>query len=264
MELWKIWLVGIVITVITAVLIRTKTRFERLTLDVLIVVCIAIVGGIPQGWWSSLMYEYVMLQEDSMRAGPIFIAIVLSLIVALLIWFVGSGVMNFVEGAHSIAEYICFVLVFLIASSAWCYEYCRYNNNIDTINETVITATAKRNLLYFCNVPVQNVSGEISGNMSGSFFGSSGSVSGEITTTDNITYWYENEAGEGIFASSPANVSKIRFIEEGETPYVEINSYRAQTRTVDNNKGEESIQNNGEWLEYIFYLPKTIMQYQLE
>lgn len=237
MELWKIWLMGIVITVIAAVLIRIKIRFDRLTLDVLIGVCIAIVGGIPQGWWISALDSMIL---DS-AIETIIIKILFTVIAALLIWLVGAWVLKFDEGEHTALEYVCFVLVFIIASGGWYYQYQRYNSNIETINETVIIVTAKRNLLYFCNVPVQNVSGEISGNMSGSFFGSSGSVSGEITTTDNITYWYENEAGEGIFASSPANVSKIRFIEEGETPYVEINSYRAQTRTVNNNKGEESI-----------------------
>ena len=62
-------------------------------------------------------------------------------------------------------------------------------------------------------IPVQNTSGTISRSR------------GTIQTTDNLTYWYLNENGEGTFDSALAENSNIVFLEESQSPYVEIVVY---------------------------------------
>ena len=117
----------------------------------------------------------------------------------------------------------------------------------------------ERQLLYFCNIPVQ----EISGTISGSSFVGTGSVSGEITTTENLPYWYLNQKGEGVYDSVSAKSSKIVFIEDNKLPYVEIISYATQTITINHRNGTEKIATDKTWTEHVFYLPKEIRQYKL-
>ena len=82
-----------------------------------------------------------------------------------------------------------------------------------TITQTVVESEERRELLYFCNIPVQNTSGTISRSR------------GTIQTTDNLTYKI---------------ISK------------------------NHNNGTEETTTEKTWAEYKFYLPKTIMQYNLE
>ena len=121
-----------------------------------------------------------------------------------------------------------------------------------TITQTVVESEERRELLYFCNIPVQNTSGTISRSR------------GTIQTTDNLTYWYLNENGEGTFDSALAENSNIVFLEESQSPYVEIVVYSTKIISKNHNNGTEETTTEKTWAEYKFYLPKTIMQYNLE
>ena len=91
--------------------------------------------------------------------------------------------------------------------------------------------------------------------------------SGKITTTDTLPYWYLNEKGNGTYDSAPTKNSEIIFIENGESPYLEIIHYSSQKVKIDhnNNDTKSNIFNSEKTSskKYNFYLPKDIMQYNL-
>ena len=262
MGLWKIWLAGLAITIVTSILIHKKVKIHRIFVDILVATSIAVVGGIAEGWWFStlLTMKYVVG-----TIGKIIGIILLSIIIAVLIWIVGAPTLGiFKKNQFRTFEIGIFILVFIIASVCWAQPFINYNNNIEDINETVVVGEQENQLLYFCNIPVQQVSGSISGDVSGSILWVDGEISGSISTSGELPYWYLNGNGEGKYNSVPTDSSKIRFIEENEKPYVEVITYRKQTRTVNHNNGEETTVTQSEWKEYIFYLPQAIMQYPLE
>ena len=103
---------------------------------------------------------------------------------------------------------------------------------------------------------MQNISGQISG---GRY-----RISGNISTSDELSYWYVNENGEGITDSVPANSSKINFIEDNEESYLNIITYRYTKKAINEKYEKERTMESKEWREYVFYLPASIMQYELE
>ncbi len=262
MGLWKIWLVGVAITIVTSILIHKEAKIYRFFVDVLVVVSIALVGGIAAGWsialaWhAELIYDYIVIK--------IILVTFDFILVSFLIWLVGAPILGIFNDEFRIWEIISFILVYIVASVCWSQPFINYNNNIEDINETIVVNKQENKLLYFCNIPVQQVSGSISGDVSGSILYVEGEISGSISTSEELTYWYLNGNGEGKYNSVPTNSSKIRFIEENEKTYVEVITYRKQIRTVNHNNGEETTVTTNEWKEYIFYLPQAIMQYPLE
>lgn len=261
MGLWKIWLIGLAITILTSVLIHKKVKINRILIDILVVVSIVLVGGIAEGWGIALFKNG---NFDS-NAERITVTIILIVWTSALIWIVGAPILGiFKKKQFRIWEILSFILVYIVASVCWSQPFINYHNNIEDINETIVVNEQENKLLYFCNIPVQQVSGSISGDVSGTILWVDGEISGSISTSEELPYWYLNGKGEGEYNSVPTNSSKIRFIEESEKPYVEIITYRKQTRTVNHNNGEETTVTESEWKEYIFYLPQAIMQYPLE
>lgn len=263
MGLWKIWLIGLAITIVTSILIHKKAKIHRILVDILVVVSIALVGGIAEGWAISFFWMTEPIYKG-LIIKIVFVTII-SILVSIMIWLVGAPTLGiFKKNQFRTFEIGIFILVFIIASICWAQPFINYNNNIEDINETVVVGEQENQLLYFCNIPVQQVSGSISGDVSGSIFWVDGEISGSISTSEELPYWYLNGNGDGKYNSVPTNSSKIRFIEENEKPYVEVITYRKQIRTVNHNNGEESTVTESEWKEYIFYLPQAIMQYPLE
>lgn len=260
MGLWKIWLAGLAITIITSILIHKKTKIHRILVDILVVVSIALVGGIAEGWAISLFWAI----ETSYEVIKIVFVTMVAISVSAMIWCVGSPVLGiFKKNRFRTFEIGIFILAFIIASVCWAQLFVNYNNNIEDIDETIVVGEQKNQLLYFCNIPVQQVSGSISGEVSGFGLWVDGEISGSISTLEELPYWYLNGNDEGKYNSAPTNSSTIRFIEENEETYVEVITYRKQTRIVNHNNGEENTVTEGEWKEYIFYLPQTIMNYNL-
>lgn len=260
MVFWILWGIGIIITIGTRIGIcvfadedgenwmEKKSKPVRVIMNLLVIICIILVGGIANGKWLGNFSS-----EDEIR-----VYILAAIFPAILTYVVGYFVLGLYHFKNRISQ-ICFKVVFIISIIAWTIPICNYNRNIEKITET-ITSTQERNLLYFCNIPVQEISGKISGS---SYLGS-GKISGSISTSDELSYWYANKNNEGKYDSAPARNSKIVFISNEKKPYLEIISYCTYTKEINHNNGGEKTTTDKEWKEYIFYLPEVIMQYSLE
>lgn len=268
MEFWVLWFIGIVIVIGTRIAINKLSRnvdvynnnkIVQIVINLLVIICIVLVGGIIVAKWIG-NFANVDMFSCSIAENVIGITIVgiLTIIGAAITYVVGFAIL----GLYHFDKrwlHICFVVVFVFSVIGWSIPICNYNRNIEKTTETIVEQKQERQLLYFCNIPVQ----EISGTISGSSFIGIGSVSGEITTTENLPYWYLNQNGEGIYDSVATTSSKIVFIEDNESPYVEVISYATQIITINNNNGTEKTATDKTWTEYVFYLPKAIMQYNL-
>lgn len=256
MEFWIIWFVGVVLTIFTAGEIRDeRSKIPEWGFLILVSLCIIIVGGIADAKWIGMLFTDVSdYGIGDILIGAIFIAFPLFL--TYIVGYAIVGLYRFEKQKHQ----IYFVILFLVSVIGWTIPIVHYNRNIDYIEQTVAVQTQERQLLYFCNVPVQNISGNISGQ---AIFGSGG-VKGTISTTDVLSYWYADENGDAYYDSANAENTLITFIGDSETPYVEIINYQNQSTTVNHNNGREKMEVKGEWCQYHFYLPEEIMQYSLE
>ena len=235
---------------------NNNNKAVKITINLLIIICIVIVGGKVVGKWIGNFANF-----DGSSATMIELILFIVFVGALtrigaVITYV---VVYFLLGLYYFERQWLFVVVFIVSIIGWSIPICQYNRNIETTTQTVVESQTERKLLYFCNIPVQKVSGEISGD----FILGSGRISGEITTSDNLPYWYLNENGEGTFDSVLATASKIVFIDDNQSPYVEIVVYSTQIVSKNHNNGTEKITTDKTWTEYNFYLPKAIMQYNL-
>ena len=259
MEFLILFLIGIAITIGTRIAISILTRDEdshnnfyiegrsmptRVILNILVIICIILVGGIANGLWLS-----------NFVGGVYILTAVFPAILTYIVVFFVLGLYHF----SNLISHIVFLVVFIVSTIAWTISIDNYNQKIEATTETTLTSTEERKLLYFCNVPIQ----DISGNISGEHFLGTGNVAGSISTSSELPYWYINENNEGIFDRVDAKSTKIVFISDDEKPHLEIISYATHIKTINYNNGKESTKTNREWKEYIFYLPKAIMQYSL-
>lgn len=257
MAFMVLWFIGFAISIVTRIAINKLTGFGfdyyyieecsskhvSVIMNLLVIICIILAGGITNGIWiGNFVYK------DIVDILPI-------IFLTSLIYVFGFLVLGLYKFSNKLSQ-VCFIAVFIISTIAWTIPIRNYNRNIETITETVITSTQERKLLYFCNIPVQDISGKISG----SFVRGTGSISGSISTLDELSYWYANENNEGEYDSALASNSKIVFISDEEKPYVEIISYSDYTKTINHNNGRKDTTKNKEWEEFIFYLPEAIMQ----
>ena len=268
MEYWKLFGIGVIITIITTIAIRVYFRtpyalhpehdYERIcqkhpivmwVLAIPSMVCICLVGGI-------LVAEFLgIFAKDNV---PIWGYILIAMMPAFLTYACGGSIMGFDRFQNGLIQ-ILFIIVFIASIIGWTIPITNYNRNIETHTESVLASEENRELFYFCNIPVQ----KISGNISGSSILGTGSVSGNISTTSELPYWYKADNGTAKYASVPTSNSQIVFIEDGESPYVKIFYWEKRETTINHNNGSESVSVESSWQEYIFYLPKEIMQYNL-
>lgn len=270
MIFWILWVIGIVITIITRLLIEASLRpFKeymfgkyvettctkvsklgtkaKILLHLLVTVCIVLVGGIAVAKFAGVFYE-----------APFWAQMAIGTVPAILTYTVGNLILR-LDYFDDKRSQIFFVAVFIISIIGWTMLINNYNRNIEMVTETTVEQTETRELLYFCNVPVQEITGEVSG--SSTLF--AGNVSGSVDTTHELTYWYIGENERGLFDTAEANSSELEPIKEGETSYLEINSYYECKKKVDHNTGAESIWEEKRWKKYVFHLPETIMQHSL-
>ncbi len=211
----------------------------------------ASVCGIIVGKWIG---NYAKLSEGERSSISVFF-ILTTIIGIILAYIVGYGYLRlFHKRKQGLLK--LFTISFVVSIIVWSILIWKYNLNVETTTQTIVEKRQERTLLYFCNIPVQEVSGDV-------LVLGRRRVSVEITTSNNLTYWYLNKKGEGQFDSASAQTSKIIFIEDKESPYVEIVEYITQTTTINHNNGKEKIVTDKTWKEYNFYLPKAIMQYNL-
>ena len=257
MVFWVIWFIGIGITIVTRILISVlvmneeeiydRTKLLQFVIHILVMICICLVGGIANAKWLGSL--------QNIKVGGY---ILFGIIPACLTYFVGYWVLGLYHFDWCISQVI-FVLTFMISIAGWFFPINEYNQNIEVVNEVVEVQKQERKLLYFCNIPVQEISGEVYGS---TIFGSGG-VSGDITTTENLPYWYLNENGEGIYDSVSANTSKLIFINDKEVPCLQIIDYCMKKVTINHNNGKKKSVDDKTWTEYHFYVPQEVMEYNL-
>lgn len=263
MEFWTLWFIGIAITIVTRIAISILSNYDifdnkwvKIIISFLVIICIFIVGGIIVGKWiGNFAFDWWSSCSMSELVVSIFFIIVTTIFGAIITYLAGY----FILGLYHFDDQTLYVIVFIVSIICWSIPICHYNQNIEYLNQTVVVSQEERQLLYFCNIPVQNVSGEISG----SFILGAGNVSGKITTSDTLPYWYSNQNDEAIFDSASATDSKIIFIDDDESPYIEIIVYSDQTVSKNHNNGTEKVTTDKTWTKYNFYLPDSIMQYNL-
>lgn len=263
MIFWILWIIGVVITIITRVIINelcystydsihNKKKYVQIIMHILAILCIILVGGILVAKFIGMFYNFNFFQFAAL-------AIIPSILTYLVGWFI-LGLKYF----KRCLSQICFLVVFIISIIGWTILISNYNRNyyknIDISTETIIEQIQERQLLYFCNVPVQQISGKIKGY---STLGT-GSVTGSISTADNLFYWYIGENTEGLYDTAPASNSHIIFIDDKKTPYVEILNYYKYTKKINYNNETTKFYDEQRWVEYNFYLPEEIMMYKLE
>lgn len=265
MEYWGLFIIGVFITIGARIGIYFMTYCDddiddcnlipRVLIHGLVAICVSLVGGILVGKWIGVI-NFSTIKSIWEWAVVIILGIGLPV---FLTYIVGSFIMKF-EAFNGVSN-VCFLIIYVISVIGWSIAICNYNSNIEINTETVAKTKYERQLLYFCNVPVQKVSGNVKGI---STLGT-GRVKGSVTTTDELTYWYLNDNGDGLSGTALTANSIINFIEDGEdiNPYVEIIEHYDEITTTNNNNGITSTEKKNSWIQYVFHLPKDIMQYNL-
>jgi len=263
---WLLWGIGWILVVITRCVLNTvrsnynehiadKSKVYQIVTISLMCLCIALVGGIANGLWMGSILGNVV----GLNFGVILVALgFFGSISSCLTWFVGYLVLGVYKESRKWVIAI-FVIVFIASIILWTIPITNYNQNIEYKEETGVSSTQEYNLYYFCNIPVQHVSGKVDGS---SFFGT-GSVAGKISTSEELPYWYDDGSGEALYASVSADDAKICFIQDGETPFVRIITHSKKEIKRDNNVGEETVTDETYWTTYEFHLPKEVMQYNI-
>lgn len=223
-----------------------------LILHLLVMFCISTVGGITDAQWITSVPIW------SNCEGYTTIEYVLNVMASLLLYVlpmfltfvVGYFVMGLVKFEWDYSHLI-FFLTFVISVFGWCSYINDYNTNIEYTTE-VTQETEERELVFFYEIPMQEVSGSISG--------SSKSISGEIFTVDTVPYVYLNENGNGEWDSAPAEDSEIIFITEAEKPKIVIVTNISKEIKTDHNDGSSSVTDESYWTQYYFYLPRNVIE----
>lgn len=259
MSFFILWLVGLVVAIVIGQIIRYIDRhtnhFRRLCL-IPIIPSVILAGGIPSG----LLINFIIsiFQEGKSIWDFLFMVCIIFCIVVIGYWILGLNEVKWIgKKRYSFDKLpICYACIFIIGAGIWAGIFNNYYNNIEKVEET-ITTREERELISFCNIPVQ----EISGHISGSSVLGTGSVHGDISTSNELPYWYMNENGEGEYDSTIANNSKIIFFNDNQKPYIEIIIYRNQIKTINHNNNKEDVYVTSETVEYIFHLPEEVMEY---
>lgn len=261
---WSLFAAGWVLVVITRIIlaavdsesgeeIQDKSVCYQIITITLMCICIVLVGGIANALWVGTFIS----KENSVGVnigGAIFI----DLLPAALTYLVGYFVLGLYK-ENRFWIHTIFVVTFVVSIVFWSIPIGNYNSNIEYKEETGISTTQEYELYYFCNIPVQQVSGSVSGT---TIFGTGG-VSGSISTSEQLPYWYDDGSGKALYNSVSADNSEIVFIEDGENPFIRIVTHYKKEIKVDNNVGEQTVRKEDTWTTYEFYLPKQVMQYNI-
>ena len=218
--------------------------------------CIFTIGGIIDAMWVSNFLPCEAWSEFGI-GGKIFVILLFAFIIGLPICFtyvVGAFVLGFERFSEGYSHVI-FILTFALSICFWCDYIEKYDANIENTTE-IVESAEERELIFFYEIPVQQVSGSVSG--SSTIF--SGSVSGDVFTVDTVPYVYLNSDGNGSWDSAPAKDSEIIFITEKESPKIVIVTTTEKTIKIDHNVNESTVTDTKSWVKYYFYLPKSVVQ----
>lgn len=219
--------------------------------------CIATVGGIIDAFWMAPLWISINWNEfdNLLKCVGFAAAFTLFFILpALLTYIVGYWFMGLQNYTKKYSQ-IIFVITFLVSIFIFCDYIMRYDTNIEVTTETQ-QVTEERELIFFHEIPVQDISGELQG----SFTRGNGEVSGEIFSQDTVTYLYFNEEGKGEWDFAPVENADITFITEQDIPKVIIVTNIDKETRIDHNSGETEVLAENYCFEYHFYLPRTLIQ----
>ena len=225
-------------------------------LHLLVMFCVFTIGGIIDAMWVSNFLPFEGWNGLGF-GGKVGVVLMLAFVIGIpvcLTFAVGSLVLGFEKFTNEWSIGI-FLLTFVFSICFWCDYIDKYDANVETTTE-IFESTEERELIFFYEIPVQQVSGSVSG--SSTIF--SGSVSGDIFTNDTVPYVYLNDQGNGSWDSAPAKDSEIIFIAEKEAPKIVIVTTTEKTIKIDHNVDESTVTDTKSWIKYYFYLPKTIVQ----
>lgn len=254
----NLWIVGVICTIVSAIMFRIDNRIVNIISYMIAGIGMVLGYGIPLGL--EIGY-YIGLQKIG---ACIFFAIVLILLEWLSIWLFYDIIAQIdFDGIFIIliAIGICATIGFAIPGYKSGQEQFEYNKNIEVMEPSAGVAWSHEyELLSFNNVPVQKISGELSGEMNNNIFYGEGEISGSITTTDEIAYWFINKEGKGQYHTISPSDCYIVPVEDNITPYVKVLTYRETQKTIDHNIEEEKVEVLSEWREYEFYIPKSLIK----
>jgi len=260
---WILWIVGVICTIVSVILFRINIKRDNELLDTIGVIFaevgVALGFGIPAG---AFIGSLIGLKEIGFAVGFAVIIFVIELLLYLLLYGL-ICLQNFdnIFSRISIIVLIIATIGFGIPKYMDGKQLLEYNKNIEVMAPSSGPAWSHEyELLSFNNVPVQKISGELSGEMSSNIFYGEGEISGSITTTDEIAYWYINKDGKGQYHTISPSVCYIIPVEDNVTPYVKVVTYRETQKTIDHNIEEESVEVLSEWKVYEFYIPKSLIK----
>ena len=247
MIFWVIWICGLILTIITfkmseRYIIKSNiftTVYSEVTPKIQALAIVSMImydSLIPSGMFYMTMIRGYIISWSII----IFFIIIILAIVMLTISFETK-----VDFFNKKISKRVFRSSFFISIIGWLGIFHIYNLNIELVTET-FTETEERELLSFNNVPIKDVSGHI-----GRFYG-------EITSTDEIPYWYlDGNTNEGLYDSALPSDSRIKLIGDDETSYLEIVTSTTVTTEYNNYNGTQRTLLEETSEEYKFYLPES-------
>ena len=256
MELWKSWLIGIVIAIITRMAItiayekrKNVSKYVKLFLHLLAVISIVLAFGMPSGLLVGMLLEF----EDIIN---IIFFILLSIVIYLLAFFM-LGLYNM----KCTLMQIVYILAFAISLAVVAKYNMYYRQNVKEVTETVLQDTKTMELEYFNNMNLQEIVKELS--EESKIPNKEGLLNG-TPASSIITFSYVDENNQTVYSNALVGHSKIEYIEDDEKPYVQIYSYYKYTKLIDCKTGTEKIKGNTEkeWKQYCFYLPEAVLKYE--
>ena len=254
---WILWIVGIICIIVSA---RLLTYEENVINYIIAGIGVFLGFGILAGLYIGY---YIGLND----MGSCIIGAILIFVVEYALYyhfyqdFADIDIFHNIFSIISIIILISGTIVFSFSGYTSGHEKLEYNKNIEVMEPSSGVAWSHEyELLSFNNVPVQKTSGNISGEMNSTIFYGEGEISGSITTTDEIAYWYINKEGKGQYHTISPNVCYIIPVEDNVTPYVKVVTYRETQKTIDHNIEEESVEVLSEWKVYEFYIPKSLIK----
>lgn len=227
-----------------------------ISLHLSVMFCIATVGGIIDALWMAPLWfgmkkvEFIGIEYIVLIAGCVLFFV----LPAFLTYVVGYWVMGLSNYTKKYSQ-IIFVVTFLVSIIFFCDYIGKYDTNIEITTETQ-QVTEERELIFFHEIPVQDISGEVYGN----FTRENGEVAGEIFSKDTVTYLYFNEEGKGEWDFAPVENADITFITEQDKPKVVIVTNVDKEIRIDHNSGKTEVLGENSWYEYHFYLPQALVQ----
>lgn len=242
MIFWIIWICGLILTVPIFII------YVRYSSDDIFLIKIRLPKNYNTKKLQLLSIVSIIMLDALTITGMIYMtygslsSIIFTIFITLVVFYDFYLKLQFF---YKKISKVILIILFIISIVGWEGKFYIYDLNIEVVTETS-TETEERKLLSFDHVPIQDVSG---------YFGH---YSGEITSMDEIPYWYlDDTTHKGLYDSAPATNSEIIFIQDNETSYLEIVISTTVTTEYNKNEGTQITLDEETSTKYKFYLPES-------